>query len=55
MTDYIDSKDIKGFLGVLYNCWNIYVNNIYPYKYNLKNIKHLFFFYSAAHAIKHIK
>lgn len=34
VTDSIIPGDIR-FLGTLYNFWNIYIDNIFPYKYNL--------------------
>lgn len=43
MTDHMDSKDTAKFLGTLYNFWKICISNMGPYKYNLKTIKHHFY------------
>lgn len=51
----MDSKSIKIFLVILYNSWYIYTDNTYPYKYNLRKVKHLFLFDNVFHASQHIK
>lgn len=42
MTDNIIPGHIR-FLGILYNFWNTYINNIYLCKYNLRRLNITFY------------
>lgn len=53
----VSSKKTDKYLWTSYNFWNIYVNHIYPYKYNLGKITHRFlfdgnFFCNSAYQVK---
>lgn len=51
----MNSKVTEKFLGTGYNPWNIYINDIYPYKNNLGKVQYLFLFDNAFYTIKFIK
>ena len=49
----MDSKGTDKFLWTSHNLKNIYINDIYPCKYNLWKVKHLFLLDNDFHVIQH--